>query len=103
MVEEVVHAMVWLHNAAGVPSHTANPFVTLILEGLRKTLAKPVNKKAPIDTEILSAMAKDTMENQTLTNVRLTSACLLADAVFSVVTSFTNYNQLTLLLTQKNC
>ena len=74
-VEEAVHAMVWLHNAAGVPSPTANPFVTLILEGLR-------NKKAPIVTEILSAMAKDTMENQTLTSVRLTSACLLAYAGF---------------------
>ena len=70
--------MEWLHNAAGVPLPAANPFVTLVLEGLRRTLAKLVNKKAPIDMEIPSAMVEDNMENWTLTNVRQTSAYLLA-------------------------
>ena len=81
-VEEIVHAIAWLHDAAGIPSPTANPFVTVVVEGLRKTLAKPVIKKAPFDMEILTAMVKDTMENQTLSNIRLTSACLLAFAGF---------------------
>lgn len=81
-VEEIVHAMTWLHEAAGITSPTANPFVSVVLEGLRKALAKPVTKKAPINMEILSAMVKDTMQNQTLSNVRLTSACLLAYAGF---------------------
>lgn len=61
---------------------TANYFVSMVLEGLQSTLAKPVTKKAPINLEILSAMMKDTMENQTLSNARLMSACLLAYAGF---------------------
>ena len=54
-------------------------------------------KKSPTDMKILSAMAKDTMENQNLTNIRLISACFFG---FSVLMSSTNYDQ---LLTGKNC
>ena len=47
-----------------------------------KTLAKPAGKKAPFNMEILTAMSEETMRNQTLANVRLTSASLLAFADF---------------------
>ena len=39
-------------------------------------------KKLPFNVEILTAMVEDTMKNQTLSNVCLTSACLLAYAGF---------------------
>ena len=81
-VEEIVHALAWLHDAAGIPSPTTNPFIAVVLDGLRKTLAKPVSKKTPFNMEILTAMSEETTRNQTLANVRLTSACLLAFAGF---------------------
>ena len=45
-MEETVHAMAWLHDAAGIPSPTANPFIAVVLDGLRITLAKPVSKSS---------------------------------------------------------
>ena len=80
--QSAVHAMAWLHDAAGIPSPTTNPFIAVVLDGLQKTLTKPVSKKAPFNMEILTAMSEETMRNQTLANVRLTSACLLAFAGF---------------------
>ena len=80
--EEIVHAVSWLNGAAGIPSPSASPFITTVLEGLRRSLAKPVVKKAPINLEILGAMVSDTNENPTLANTRLTCACLLGFAGF---------------------
>ena len=51
------------------------------LEGLR-ALAKPVSKKEPITVDMLKAMVGDTNKNPTLSNVRLTAACLLAFSGF---------------------
>ena len=64
------------------PSPFSSPFITTILEGLLRSLAKPVVKKAPINLEILGAMVSDTNENPTLANTRLTCACLLGFAGF---------------------
>ena len=47
-VEEIVHAMTWLHNAAGIPSPSTNPIVSVVLAGLQKTLARPVVEKVAI-------------------------------------------------------
>ena len=80
--EETVHALSWLNGAAGLPSPSSSPFITTVLEGLHRSLAKPVIKKVPINLEILTAMVRDTNENPTLANIRLTSACLLGFAGF---------------------
>ena len=81
-VEEAVYSMTWAHNLASVPSPTENSLVTTTLEGLRRALAKLVSKKEPITADILKAMVADTNEHPTLSNVRLTAACLLAFAGF---------------------
>ena len=79
-VEEAVYSMTWAHNLASIPSPTKNFLVSTTLEGLRRALAKPVSKKEPITVDILKAMVTDTNKHPTLSNVRLTTACLLAFA-----------------------
>ena len=81
-VEEAVHAIAWIHSAAGVHSPTSSPFITITLEGLCRSLARPVTKKAPFNIEMLAAMVDDTRKNETLSNVRPTTVCLLAFAGF---------------------
>lgn len=81
-MEEAVYALAWVHSVAGIPSPTDNPFVRTAVEGLRRTLSKPTQKKEPITADMLKAMVQDTMKHTTLSNVRLTTACLLAFAGF---------------------
>lgn len=80
--EEAVHTLVWIHSMAGITSPTENPFVKIALEGLRSALAKPIRKKEPITAEMLKAMVQDAKEDNTLSNVWLTTACLLSFAGF---------------------
>ena len=63
---------------AGIPSPTDNPFVKTTVEGLRRVLSKPTQKKEPITADMLKAMVQDAKDHSTLSNVRLTTACLLA-------------------------
>lgn len=81
-VEEAVHAIAWIHSIAGVPSLTCSPFVSIMLEGLRRSLARPIIKKTPFSTEMLAAMVEGTRSNETLPKVRLLAVCLLVFAGF---------------------
>ena len=81
-VEEAVHALFWAHSLAGLESPGLNPLVEAILEGLKRMLAKPVVKKAPVMGKILKAIVDDAARNPTLSNICLASACLLAYAGF---------------------
>ena len=87
-VEEAVYSMTWAHNLASIPSPTKNFLVSTTLEGLRRTLAKPVSKKELITVDILKVMVTDTNKHPTLSNVQLTTACLLA------FTGFLHFNEL---------
>ena len=62
---------------AGIPSLTDNPFVRTTVEGLRRALSKPTKKKEPIIVDMFKAMVQDIREHNTLSNVGLTTACLL--------------------------
>ena len=81
-VEEAVYALAWAHDLAGVVSPTTAILVQTTLQGLRRMLAKPVQKKEPVTIEMLMAMVDDLNKNETLANLRLTAACLLAFAGF---------------------
>ena len=81
-VEEAVHAIAWIHSIAGLSPPTCSPFVTVVVEGLRRSLARPIIKKTPFNTEMLAAMVNDTHKNGSLSNVRLSTVCLLAFAGF---------------------
>ena len=80
--EEAVNSLAWAHSLAGLPPPSHHPLVQATLEGLKRTLAKPVAKKSPMTAEILTVIVKDTMSKPTLSNVRLATACLLAYAGF---------------------
>ena len=80
--EEAVYAISWAHNLAGLSSPTEMPLVQTTLQGLRRLLAKPIQKKEPITVEMLQAMVEDVDRDGTLANLRLTTACLLAFAGF---------------------
>jgi len=81
-VEEACNAIAWMHSTVGLPPPTASTFVKANLEGLQRLLAKPTVKKAPITPVMLDEMLKDASRSRSLSDLRLTTACLLAYAGF---------------------
>ena len=77
-VEEVVYALAWIHQAAGLPSPTNDPFVQAILGSLRRITVK----KQPFTSEMLSDMVMACQPDPSLGNLRLMAACLLGFAAF---------------------
>ena len=81
-VEEACNALAWIHSCAGFESPVADPFVKATLDGLQRLLAKPVIKKKPITVEMLEALVKNAQETNSLSDLRLATACLLSFAGF---------------------
>ena len=81
-VEEACNSLAWVHSTTGLVSPTVSPFVKATLEGLQRSLAKPVNKKEPLTVEILAKMVEDAQQSGTLSDLRLATACLLSFAGF---------------------
>jgi len=81
-VEEAVNGLAWAHSMAGISSPTDSPIVKTTLEGLKRTLAKPVNKKSAFTVEMLKAIVQDAKKSDTLASIRLAAACLLSFAGF---------------------
>ena len=79
-VKEACNAIAWAHSTAGIPTPTASPFLKATLDGMQQKLARPTVKKVPITTAMLEEMVKDTRNNCSLSDLRLTTACLLAYA-----------------------
>jgi len=46
--KEAANGIAQAHSMAGLPSLTVNPFVRSVLEGLKRSLAKPIVKKPQI-------------------------------------------------------
>ena len=60
-----------MHSLTGLPSPTKSPFVQIVQEGLRRSLAKPVKKKEPFTVKMLKAIASDAIEGGSLADLRL--------------------------------
>ena len=43
--EEAVNTILWAHFMVGMPSPMAGSFIHTVLDGLKRSLAKPINKK----------------------------------------------------------
>ena len=80
--EEAVNAFSWVHSLAGLDSPMDKPIVQTILQGLKRILCKPVQKRKSVTTEILADMVQDTNKQLTLSNLRITTFSLLAFAGF---------------------
>ena len=63
-------------------SPIGSPLVKATLQGLKKMLAKSVQKKAPATDRMLEQMVDDTRQSGSLADMRLTTACLVAFAGF---------------------
>ena len=87
-VEGACNALAWIHSTAGLPSPTVSPFVKATLEGMQRILAKPTVNKEPVTAEMFEDMVKDANRSNTLDNLRLTTASLLA------YTGFLYFNEL---------
>ena len=81
-VEEACNALSWIHSSAGLTPPLADPFVKATMEGLQRSLAKPVVKKEPITVETLEAIVQDAEKSGTLADLRLATACLLGFSGF---------------------
>ena len=81
-VEGACNALAWIHSTAGLPSPTLSSFVKATLEGMQRILAKPTVKKDPVTSVMLEDMVKDANKSNTLADLRLTTASLLAYAGF---------------------
>ena len=81
-VEEACNAVAWVHTTAGLTPVTAHPFVKATLEGLQRTLAKPIVKKEPVTVKMLEAVVQDARSSGRLSDLRLATACLMGFAGF---------------------
>ena len=81
-VEDACNAIAWIHSSAGLASPSAHPFVKATLEGLQRSLAKPVVRKEPVTVEMLNAIVQDAERSGSLSDLRLATACLLGFAGF---------------------
>ena len=81
-MEEICHALAWVHSTAGLASPSSHTFVKARIEGLQCSLAKPVVKKEPITLEMLEAMSSDANDSGSLSDLHLVTACLLSFAGF---------------------
>ena len=80
--EEACNAVSWVHSSAGLPPLLSDSFVKATLEGLRRSLAKPVVKKEPATVEMLEAIVEDAERSGSLSDLRLATACLLGFSGF---------------------
>ena len=76
-IEEVVIALSWLHQAAGLPPVSILPLVQAALAGHRRKLALQ-----PVTVEMLKSMVEAAGPEPSLSEVRLLAVCLLASAGF---------------------
>ena len=79
---EAVNAVGLVHSLAGLTSPAESRFVQSTLDGIRRMLARPVQKKEPVTKEMLDKIVADADKHCTLSNIRLATACLLAFAGF---------------------
>ena len=81
-VEEAHNALGWVHSSAGLSSPSSDPFVKATLEGLQRSLAKPVVKKEPVTVDMLEMIVQDADKSGSLSDLRLATACLLGFSGF---------------------
>ena len=82
-----IAAISWAHKLAGVADPTKSSLVGCTYEGLKRKLAKPINKKEPITTDIIHQLVAKYLPNEQFTidnlmNLRTVTMCVVAFAGF---------------------
>ena len=81
-VEEAVNGVSWVQQLAGFPPLSDSPFISIVLDGLQRRLAKPTIRKEPVSNEMIVALVNSLGKSPTLSDVRLVAACMLAFSAF---------------------
>ena len=81
-VEEAVNAISWAHSMAGLPPPTTDPFIHAVLDVLKRSLVKPINKKEPFTADMLKYIVEDSLEDGSLASIRLATICVITYADF---------------------
>ena len=81
-LDVVFNSMAWAHGIGGKRSPTKEPWVSAALHGLQRKHAKPVNKKKPFTIGMLRAIVEEARRTNSLSDLRLATACLLAYSAF---------------------
>ena len=79
-VETAINAISWVHQLAGCKPIADSLFVRTVRDGLARKLARPVEKKEPITSDILAAMARSS--DDSLADLRLLAMAYLAFPAF---------------------
>ncbi|XP_077997417.1 kalirin-like [Glandiceps talaboti] len=65
-VESAFYSIQWAHQIAGLPSPTEHPFVKNLVESARRLLGRPVIKKQPVTTEVISELVEHFKDSSSL-------------------------------------
>ena len=76
-VGETVNTLASVYLTVGLASPITTTIVKATLEGLQRKLAKLVQKKEPVTAEMLGKMVEDAKMSGSLSDLCLTTACLL--------------------------
>lgn len=81
-ITNAYYSIKWFHELFDFKSPTDSKLVHNILEAAKRKLSRPVKKKEPITSELLSKMYYALYEHKNVKNQRTICACLLAFAGF---------------------
>ena len=78
-----MYGLKWVHEMAGLDNPTDHPLVRSVLEGARRQLGKPINKKEPVTVEMLQKLVQQFGgSGASLSDIRSLALCLLAFSGF---------------------
>ena len=87
-IEAAVYGVRWAHNMAAIPSPTDHAFVKATLEGCKR-LAKTINPKEPISTDVLSKLVlSQGGSDAEIDKLRFLVLCLVGFASFMRISEF---------------
>ena len=81
-IQEAVNAIGWVNQLSGREPMAQSPLVSAMVQGLKRSLAKPKTKKGPVMVDTLSALVHSMGVPLSLSELRLAASCLLAFATF---------------------
>ena len=81
-VEEAVNGVSWVQKLAGFPPLSDSPFISIVLDGVQRRLAKPTILKEPFSNDMIVALVNSLGKSPTLSDVCLVAACILAFSAF---------------------
>ena len=82
VLDAYFYSISWHHSLSLFTNPCQDKFISLILEGGKRMLSGPINKKEPITKDILLKLVRFYKQNCTLLNLRTCAMCLLGFSGF---------------------